>query len=75
MNALAKISTVFEKDMTLIALAVALLSLFLPKSTLWIQTAWINPLLMPMPSNQIPPAKRVVWICEPLKAVVVKQNY
>ena len=50
MNVLAKISTVFEKDMTLIALAVALLSLFLPKSTLWIQTAWINPLLMPMPS-------------------------
>ena len=46
MNALVKISTVFEKYMALIALAVAALSLFLPRSTLWIQTAWINPLLM-----------------------------
>ena len=46
MNTLIKISTVFEKYMALIVLALAALSLFLPKSTLWIQTSWINTLLM-----------------------------
>ncbi len=34
------------KHMAVIVLAVAALSLFLPPAALWVQTAWINPLLM-----------------------------
>ena len=34
------------KYMAVIILAVAAVSLFLPPAALWVQTAWINPLLM-----------------------------
>ena len=34
------------KHMAVIVLAVAALSLFLPPAALWVQTSWINPLLM-----------------------------
>lgn len=43
---LEKISNLFGKYMAAIVLVVAALSLFVPKSTLWIQTTWINYLLM-----------------------------
>lgn len=46
MRVLEKISDIFGKWMALIVLVVAALSLFLPSSTLWIQTSWINYLLM-----------------------------
>jgi len=46
MKVLEKISDLFGRYMALIVLAVAALSLFVPKSTLWIQTSWINYLLM-----------------------------
>ena len=46
MKILEKISDIFGKYMALIVLAVAALSLFLPASTLWIETSWVNYLLM-----------------------------
>lgn len=46
MNILEKISNGFGRYMALIVLAVAGLSLFVPSSTLWIQTSWVNYLLM-----------------------------
>lgn len=46
MNTLIKISKLFGKYMAVIVLAIAALSLFVPKSTLWIQTSWVNYLLM-----------------------------
>ena len=46
MQTLDKISTFFGKYMALIVLAVAALALFLPSSCLWIQTSWVNYLLM-----------------------------
>ena len=41
-----KISELIGKYMAVIVLVVAALALFVPKSCLWIQTAWINYLLM-----------------------------
>ena len=41
-----KISGFFGKYMALIVLAAAALALFVPSSCLWIQTAWVNYLLM-----------------------------
>ena len=41
-----KVSEFVGKYMALIVLIVAALSLFVPASTLWIQTSWINYLLM-----------------------------
>ena len=46
MKNIEKISGIFGKYMAIIVLVVAALSLFLPSSTLWIQTTWINYLLM-----------------------------
>ena len=46
MKILEKISDLFGKYLAIIVLAVAALSLFLPKSALWIQTSWVNYLLM-----------------------------
>lgn len=46
MKMLTNISAIFGKYIAVIVLAVAALSLFVPPSTLWIQTGWINPLLM-----------------------------
>lgn len=46
MKTLEKISNLFGRYMAVIVLAVAALALFVPKSTLWIQTSWINYLLM-----------------------------
>ena len=46
MKTLDKIVNIFGKYMALIVLAVAALSLFVPKSALWVQTGWINYLLM-----------------------------
>ncbi|MBQ2670741.1 MAG: bile acid:sodium symporter family protein [Clostridia bacterium] len=46
MKILEKISDLFGKYLAVIVLAVAALSLFLPKSALWIQTSWVNYLLM-----------------------------
>ncbi|MDO4621492.1 MAG: bile acid:sodium symporter family protein [Eubacteriales bacterium] len=46
MKTLEKISDAFGKYMAVIVLVVAALSLFVPKSTLWIQTSWVNYLLM-----------------------------
>ena len=46
MQTLDKISTFFGKYMAPIVLAVAALALFLPSSCLWIQTSWVNYLLM-----------------------------
>lgn len=46
MKALEKISTLFGKYMAFIVLAVAALALFVPSSSLWIKTSWINYLLM-----------------------------
>lgn len=46
MNILEKVSGFFGKYMALIVLAIAALSLFVPKSTIWIQTSWVNYLLM-----------------------------
>ncbi len=43
---MTKISNFISKYMSVIVLAVALISLFLPASALWIRTSWINPLLM-----------------------------
>lgn len=46
MKALEKISNFFGKYMALIVLVVAALALFVPASCLWIQTSWVNYLLM-----------------------------
>jgi len=46
MKVLEKISNTIGKYMAVIVLVVAAVSLFLPKSTLWISTSWINYLLM-----------------------------
>lgn len=46
MKAIEKISEFFGKYMALIVLAVAALALFVPQSSLWIDTSWINYLLM-----------------------------
>lgn len=46
MKALEKISNFFGKYMALIVLVVAALALFAPASCLWIQTSWVNYLLM-----------------------------
>ena len=46
MKILGRLSELFGRYMALIVLAVAALSLFIPSSTLWIQTSWINSLLM-----------------------------
>ncbi|MBQ1436377.1 MAG: bile acid:sodium symporter family protein, partial [Ruminococcus sp.] len=46
MKLLTKISESFGKYMAIIVLAVAALALFVPSSSLWIDTAWINYLLM-----------------------------
>ena len=46
MKLLTKISEGFGRFMALIVLAVAALALFVPKSCLWIDTSWVNYLLM-----------------------------
>ena len=46
MEKVEKVSNFFGKYMAIIVLVVAALSLFVPKSTLWIQTSWVNYLLM-----------------------------
>lgn len=46
MKVLEKISDFFGKFMALIVLVVAALALFVPSSCLWIQTSWVNYLLM-----------------------------
>ncbi len=46
MKTLEKISATLGKHMAIIVLAVAGLSLFVPKATIWIDTKWINYLLM-----------------------------
>ncbi|MBQ9237881.1 MAG: bile acid:sodium symporter family protein [Treponema sp.] len=46
MNILKHISAFFGKWMAVIVLAVAALALFVPRSCLWIQTSWVNYLLM-----------------------------
>lgn len=46
MKTLEKISDFFGKHMALIVLVVAALALFVPDSCLWIQTSWVNYLLM-----------------------------
>lgn len=46
MKVIKKISEFFGKYMALIVLAVAALALFVPQSSLWIDTSWINYLLM-----------------------------
>ncbi|MBQ7221121.1 MAG: bile acid:sodium symporter family protein [Synergistaceae bacterium] len=46
MNIFRKISDVLGHYMAIIVVAVTLLALFFPGSSLWIEAAWINPLLM-----------------------------
>ena len=46
MKTLKKISETVGRFMALIVLAVAALALFVPQSSLWIQTSWVNYLLM-----------------------------
>lgn len=46
MNLLEKISNWFGKYMALIVLAVAALALLVPRACLWVQTSWVNYLLM-----------------------------
>ncbi len=46
MKTVTKISEIIGKYMALIVLAVAALALFVPQSSLWIQTSWVNYLLM-----------------------------
>ncbi len=46
MKTLEKISEAFGKYMAVIVLVIAALSLFVPASTLWVQTSWVNYLLM-----------------------------
>ena len=46
MKALEKLSDLAGRYMAVVVLAIAALSLFVPASTLWIQTGWVNYLLM-----------------------------
>ncbi|MBQ7157990.1 MAG: bile acid:sodium symporter family protein [Treponema sp.] len=46
MSVLEKIGNFFGKFMAIIVLVVAALSLFAPSTTIWVQTKWINYLLM-----------------------------
>ena len=46
MKIIERISEIIGKYMALIVLAVAALALFVPQSSLWIDTSWINYLLM-----------------------------
>ena len=46
MKVIEKISEIIGKYMAVIVLAVAALALFVPQSSLWINTSWINYLLM-----------------------------
>ena len=46
MHILEKISEFVGKWMAVVVLAIAVLSLFVPKSTLWIELSWVNYLLM-----------------------------
>ena len=46
MHILEKISEFVGKWMAVVVLAIAALSLFVPKSTLWIELSWVNYLLM-----------------------------
>ena len=46
MKVIEKISKIIGKFMALIVLAVAALALFVPQSSLWIDTSWVNYLLM-----------------------------
>ncbi len=46
MNFLRKVSEAFGRYMAVIVVVVTLLALFMPESSLWIQTGWITPLLM-----------------------------
>ena len=46
MAKMKKVSGFLGKYMAIIVLAVAALALFLPKSSMWIQTSWVNYLLM-----------------------------
>lgn len=46
MSVLEKIGNFFGKFMAVIVLAVAALSLFAPSTTIWVQTKWVNYLLM-----------------------------
>lgn len=46
MNFLRKVSELFGRYMAAIVVVVTVLALFVPQSSLWIQTSWINPLLM-----------------------------
>lgn len=46
MKVLQKISDFFGRYMAIIVLVIAALALFVPKSCLWIQTSWVNYLLM-----------------------------
>ena len=46
MNFLRKVSDAFGRYMAAIVVVITLLALFVPQSSLWIKTTWINPLLM-----------------------------
>ncbi len=46
MKVLQKVSDIFGKYMAVIVLVIAALALFVPGSCLWIQTSWVNYLLM-----------------------------
>ena len=46
MHILEKISEFVGKWMAVVVLVIAALSLFVPKSTLWIELSWVNYLLM-----------------------------
>ena len=46
MDFLRKVSDAFGRYMAVIVVVVTLLALFVPQSSLWIQTSWITPLLM-----------------------------
>ena len=46
MHVLEKISEFVGRWMAVVVLAIAALSLFVPKSTLWIELSWVNYLLM-----------------------------
>ncbi len=46
MKVLQKVSDFFGKYMAVIVLVIAALALFAPQSCLWIQTSWVNYLLM-----------------------------
>ena len=46
MDFLRKVSEAFGRYMAVIVVVVTLLALFVPESSLWIQTGWITPLLM-----------------------------